>query len=409
VLPDVPSIGAGDPNRLRQVLVNLVGNAVKFTERGQILVQVQLESKHDHHYVLHYSVSDSGIGVPKDMQRAIFEAFKQADGSTTRKFGGTGLGLAISSTLTDLMGGRIWVESEPREGSTFHFTVPLGITDARPERPDGVDRSASSRRPLPAAMMAADLPERRLRVLIAEDNVVNQRLAASLLERRGHKVAIASNGREAIDALDRSAFDVVLMDVQMPVMGGFEATSAIRQREAAGGRRIPIIAMTARAMIGDRERCLAAGMDEYLTKPLDSRKLCALVERMANGHGAPPESGSSFAAAGLPSRVLERVGGDAQLLVEISRLFVSAAPEHLRRIRVALDEHDAESLRRAAHALKGAAANFEAAGVVEAARRLEDMGRLGELADGEPAWLAVRLETDQLVETLRHVSVQPQP
>jgi len=409
VRPDVPSIGAGDPNRLRQVLVNLVGNAVKFTERGQILVQVQLESKHDHHYVLHYSVSDSGIGVPKEMQQAIFEAFKQADGSTTRRFGGTGLGLAISSTLTDLMGGRIWVESEPQEGSTFHFTVPLGMTDARPERPDGIDRAASSRRPLPAAMMAADLPERRLRVLIAEDNVVNQRLAASLLERRGHKVAIASNGREVIDALDRSAFDVVLMDVQMPVMGGFDATAAIRRREAAGGRRIPIIAMTARAMSSDRERCLAAGMDEYLTKPLDSRRLCALVEHMANGHGAPLEWGSSPAAASLSSRVLDRVGGDAQLLAEISRLFINAAPEHLRRIRVALDEHDADSLRRAAHALKGAAANFEAAGVVEAAGRLEDMGRLGELAGGEPAWRAIRLETDQLVQVLRGVASQPQP
>ena len=400
VLPDVPNVAVGDPGRLRQVLVNLVGNAIKFTERGQVLVQVEMMSKTATDMVLHYFVSDSGMGIPSDKQQAIFEPFKQADGSTTRRFGGTGLGLTISSTLVELMGGKIWLESEPFEGSTFHFTAQLGISDARPEpspvnlsdlpvlivddnsvnrrvlqdllirwkmRPTVTDSGAAALRALidaserhqpfalvlldanmpemdgfevarrirdtanlgsatimmlsssghydesnkcrevgiathltkpvdqrellsaigralarepgqravlPSSMLPAELPDRRLHVLLAEDNAVNQRLAASLLERRGHKVTIAANGREALNAVTAQPFDVVLMDVQMPEMGGFEATAAIRALEAERhASRLPIIAMTAHAMKGDRERCLAAGMDEYLTKPLDPRHL----------------------------------------------------------------------------------------------------------------------------------------
>jgi signal transduction histidine kinase/CheY-like chemotaxis protein len=530
VLPDVPSVGVGDPGRLRQVLVNLVGNAIKFTERGQILVQVQVESADAAQCVLHYFVSDSGIGVPREKQQTIFEPFRQADGSTTRRFGGTGLGLAISSTLIELMGGRIWLESAPHEGSTFHFTLPLGVSDARPEtttvdltdlpvlivddnavnrrmlhdlllrwkmRPTVVDggaaaltalrdassagrpfalllldanmpamdgfevarqihgevkiagptimmlsssglydertklrdvgvmqhltkpvdqrellaaigralsREQGSRPPLPPSMMPADLPDRRLRVLLAEDNVVNQRLAASLLGRRGHKVTIAANGREALDALERNAFDVVLMDVQMPEMGGFEATAAIRERERTTGGHLPVIAMTAHAMKGDRERCLAAGMDEYLTKPLDSRKLCDLVERMADGRPAATSPAPAAEEVALSDRVLARVGGDRQLLLEISRLFIDDAPAHLQRIREALDAHDGESLRRAAHTLKGAAANFDAIGLVDAARSLEEIGRTGELSEAEGIWATVRLETDGLVELLQRLA-----
>jgi len=398
VLPDVPSVGVGDPGRLRQVLLNLVGNAIKFTDRGQILVQVEVESRHDDHCVLHYFVSDSGIGVSKHKQAEIFEAFKQADGSTTRRFGGTGLGLSISSTLIELMGGRIWLESTPHEGSTFHFTIPLGITDVRPEAAPLV------RAPLPAAMMAVDVPERRLHVLLAEDNVVNQRLAASVLERRGHRVTIAENGREALDALERTRFDVVLMDVQMPQIGGLEATAAIRLRESSSTARIPIVAMTAHAMKGDRERCLAAGMDEYLTKPLDSRRLCSIVESLADGQVVAVVEGEPTAAIGLSDRVLARVGGDRQLLAEISRLFVDDAPVHLKRIRDALDAGDGDSLRRASHSLKGAAANFEAVSVVAAARSLEEMGRKGDLSTSEAAWSFIQAETDRLIDTLRRIA-----
>jgi signal transduction histidine kinase/CheY-like chemotaxis protein len=531
VLPDVPNVAVGDPGRLRQVLVNLVGNAIKFTDRGQILVQVEVQSASTDTTVLHYFVSDSGIGVPSEKQQSIFEPFSQADGSTTRRFGGTGLGLTISTTLVELMGGRIWLESVPHEGSTFHFTVTLAVTDARPEptginltdlpvlivddnavnrrvlhdlllrwnmRPTAVDSGeaairalvdASQRRrpfalvlldanmpgmdgfevarrirdeerlggatimmlsssgqhgetatcrdagianhltkpvdprellvaigralahepstrvPMPESMLASsDLPQRRLDVLLAEDNVVNQRLAASLLERRGHKVTIAANGREALNASARHAFDVVLMDVQMPEMGGFEATAAIRARESEGGPHVPIVAMTAHAMKGDRERCLAAGMDDYLTKPLDSRKLCLLIEAIASGRA--PASGTAI--PDVSDRVLARVGGDRELLADISRLFIDDAPRHLEQIRRALDDRDGESLHRAAHGLKGAAANFDADDVVSAARVLEEVGRTGQFdadagAAREAAWRALTFETDRLITILRTV------
>jgi two-component system sensor histidine kinase/response regulator len=474
-------------------------------------------------------VSDSGIGVPKEKQQKIFEAFKQADGSTTRRFGGTGLGLTISSSLVELMGGRIWLESAPHEGSTFHFTVRLGLSEDRPEpaavdltglpvlivddnavnrrvlhdlllrwkmRPTAVEsgkdalaamRDARARgkpfalvlldanmpdmdgfevaqrirdepaiagptimmlsssgqygetgrcrevgivnhltkpvdqrdllaaigralaagtagRPaLPPSMLAADLPERRFHVLLAEDNVVNQRLAASVLKRRGHKVTIVGNGREALAALEHRSFDLVLMDVQMPEMGGLEAASAIRERERGESDvpRVPIVAMTAHAMRGDRERCLAAGMDEYLTKPLDSRLLCTTVEALAAGQPSRP---SPAPLPAVSDQVLARVGGDRELLAEISRLFIDDAPRHLEKIHQAIHARDGESLRRAAHVLKGAAANFDAAGLVDAARALEEIGRAANFDEHEAAWRALTFETERLIAELRKVS-----
>jgi CheY-like chemotaxis protein len=289
-------------------------------------------------------------------------------------------------------------------GVTHHLTKPVDQRELLAAIGRALTRVQGSRPPLPPSMMPADLPDRRLRVLLAEDNVVNQRLAASLLGRRGHKVTIAANGREALDALERNAFDVVLMDVQMPEMGGFEATAAIRERERTTGGHLPVIAMTAHAMKGDRERCLAAGMDEYLTKPLDSRKLCDLVERMADGRPAATSPAPAAEEVALSDRVLARVGGDRQLLLEISRLFIDDAPAHLQRIREALDAHDGESLRRAAHTLKGAAANFDAIGLVDAARSLEEIGRTGELSEAEGIWATVRLETDGLVELLQRLA-----
>jgi len=345
--------------------------------------------------VLHYLVTDSGIGIPEEKHADIFEPFRQADGSTTRRFGGTGLGLAISATLVEMMGGRIWVESEVDEGSTFHFTARVGIGDATLVRHSGLPA------PLPGAMLPSDVPDRRLQVLIAEDNAVNQRLAATLLERRGHKVRIASNGREAVAALEQHSFDVVLMDVQMPEMGGFEATAVIRERERSTGAHIPIVAMTAHAMKGDRERCLAAGMDDYLTKPLDSRQLCAAVERAA-GLQAAPEADNHHAS--LSDRVLARVGGDHELLADISRLFIEDAPRHLDAIRAALDRSDGDALARAAHALKGAAANFEHDRLVDAARVMEETGRASRFSDGEAQWRELSTAASDLISLLQAVA-----
>jgi PAS domain S-box-containing protein len=264
---NVPPRLLGDAVRLEQVLTNLLANAIKFTERGSVTLDVRAESSNTEVATLHFSVADTGIGIPADMLDTIFQPFRQADGSTTRRFGGTGLGLTISATLVQLMGGRVWVESEPGAGSTFHFTAAFPIAVARAEP----DRRKQPRPPVEPSPSSA-------RVLVAEDNVINQRIAQSLLTKRGHTVTVVNNGREALDALEREPFDVVLMDVQMPDMDGFEATAAIRERERGTGSRVRIVAMTAHAMQGDRERCLAAGMDDYLSKPIDQDRLFGLVE-----------------------------------------------------------------------------------------------------------------------------------
>ncbi|MDQ5946747.1 MAG: hypothetical protein QG619_2177, partial [Pseudomonadota bacterium] len=248
--PSVPDVLLGDPVRLRQILINLVGNALKFTEDGGVSVRVVLSTESSEGVDLHFAVRDSGIGIPLEKQAGIFEAFSQADGSITRRFGGTGLGLAICHKLVSMMQGRVWVVSVPGQGSTFHFTLRLGVGSGE----------------LAAVSAAATaVPELRpLRLLLAEDNLINQRLAVTLLERRGHQVRVCGNGEEALKALTEETYDAVLMDIQMPVMGGFEATRRIREQEAGvdagrGGHQI-IIAMTANAMQGDRERCLEVGM-----------------------------------------------------------------------------------------------------------------------------------------------------
>jgi PAS domain S-box-containing protein len=295
VSSNVPDAIVADPGRLRQILVNLVGNAIKFTEKGEVVVRVALESQSASAVQLRFSVSDTGIGIPADKQALIFSAFTQADGSTTRRYGGTGLGLAISVQLVEMMGGRIWVESPPPlpgpadhtlttgfedpmadpnskiggPGSVFYFTVHVGIgvsagTEANVNQPMG-DRDFSE-------------PGERLSILIAEDNLVNQKVAMGLLSRRGHRLVLAANGRESVDWYLRESFDIVLMDVQMPEMNGFEATRAIREIERVRGGHVPIVAMTAHAINGDRERCLAAGMDFYLPKPIKAEKLYRAIE-----------------------------------------------------------------------------------------------------------------------------------
>ncbi len=418
IAPEVPNIIRGDPTRLRQILFNLLGNAIKFTSEGQVALSAEVEGEEKGTCVLHFSVADTGIGIPQDKQRSIFEAFAQADTSTTREFGGTGLGLTITSQLVAMMGGRIWVKSEPGKGAEFHFTMEVGESGVAAARsavglPDGalrdarvlvVDDNETNRRILdrllarwgmnvvcvrsgdealaelatahdsgnpfrlvvtdmhmpgmdgfslvekirsipglaaatimmlssagrrgdlarcqelglsasltkpvrqnelreaiiraldrrkaltpaadvvvPGVERRAAVPQFTLEVMIAEDNSVNQQLARRLLEKRGHRVTVVSNGREAVDLLDHSAFDLVLMDVQMPLLDGIAATTLIRQREKETGSHQPIVALTAYAVKGDQEKCLAAGMDGYLAKPIRPEELDALLQSFAAG------------------------------------------------------------------------------------------------------------------------------
>ena len=277
VAPEVPDELVGDPGRLRQILINLVGNAIKFTANGEVALEITLEPTEGEGVTLHFRVADTGIGIHPEKQKAVFEAFEQADASTTRKYGGTGLGLAISRRLVELMGGRIWLESPradlgadaPGPGCAFHFTAAVARGQAQP-------RSA----PAPPSRHILNESRRELRVLLAEDNAINQKLAVRLLEKQGHTVAVANDGTEAVAAVECARFDVVLMDVQMPNMSGFEATAAIRSRERGTGRHVPIVAMTAHAMKGDQERCLEAGMDGYISKPIQPDHMMEVIARV---------------------------------------------------------------------------------------------------------------------------------
>lgn len=268
---DLPNCVIGDFDRLWQVVVNLVGNAIKFTDDGKIVLTVSVESQSDNQAVVLFTVSDSGIGIPKDRIGNIFDAFEQADNSLTRRHTGTGLGLAISSRLVELLGGRIRVESELGKGSTFEFTTCLQLPH---ESPDKVRAEVpDSEEPLSV---------KPLRILLAEDSLVNVKLMIGLLSRWGHQVTVAHNGAEAVALFEQHDFDLVLMDVQMPEIDGFQATRAIRNREAQSDHRVPIIALTAHAMPEDRDKCLASGMDGYVAKPITQAGLYEAIEMLVS-------------------------------------------------------------------------------------------------------------------------------
>lgn len=268
---DVPDALHGDLGRLQQIIVNLVGNAIKFTSRGEIGIKVRAEVSAPKEASLHVSVADTGIGIPADKLDTIFAPFMQADGSMTRRYGGTGLGLTISARLVEMMGGRIWVESTVGLGSTFHFTVRIGVQRGAYE---AINPSGSPPLPTEAVTM------RPLRILLVEDSIVNQKLTMWTLEKAGHRVSLANNGKEAVASLEEQPFDLVLMDVQMPEMDGLEATAAIRHREKLKCQHTPIIALTAHAMQGDRERFLGVGMDGYVSKPIRQEELLQAIREL---------------------------------------------------------------------------------------------------------------------------------
>ncbi len=401
---DVPDLVVGDVGRLRQVVVNLIGNAIKFTDTGKIRVDID-KYWYDHHdVVLHFSVTDTGIGIPADKQETIFEAFTQADTSTTRNYGGTGLGLSICAQLVGLMGGKIWINSRAGHGSTFHFTAWLSVPKEKEE--------ASALEPtLPSPALSngnghsTSETVSPLNVLVAEDNQVNQELARRLLLKSGHQAHVVSNGHEALEALESHRFDVVLMDIQMPRMDGFEATAKIREQQYPTGQRVPIVAMTAHAMQGDRQRCLQAGMDDYLSKPVDPQALAAVLRKVATQQAGLANNASSSPKPDGRLRfdldaAVARVDGDMGLLRELAELFLKECPKMVSQVQEAIARRNGEDLEMAAHKLRGALANFFSLGDIEPARRLEEMGRESRLNHVEPVFEELVAEIGQLREAL---------
>jgi PAS domain S-box-containing protein len=475
--PAVPDVVVGDLVRLRQVLLNLVSNAVKFTDRGEVAVEVEVYGREtaapaSHDLVwLHVRVRDTGLGVPHDKKEAIFESYTQADGATQHRFGGTGLGLTICARLIELMGGRIWVESEPEAGSVFHFTVPLEV--AVPTAPGEMPRSELRRSleewgvqvveaPTAEAARRAAIERPRARrgesggdrraarsprtmhVLLAEDSLVNQRVTAGLLEARGHWVDVVASGVEAVAAAARQRYDLLLMDLEMPEMGGIDAARTIRERESAPGRHLPIFALTARATAEDRDRCFAAGMDGYLVKPVRQAELIALAEGLAAGRRAaerdtparaprsvvprslcevdrldrdalaPPAELDELASAGSQSSgatqpgaaifpaggpvdwpaVLRGVGGDVTLLERVIDATLEEGPVLVSELRQRVASGDAVGVHRAAHKLEGTLRTVHDDALIARAEEIETRAQRGDLERMEErvADLAERLE-----------------
>jgi PAS domain S-box-containing protein len=395
----VPTRVLGDPGRLRQILLNLVGNAIKFTEHGEIVVSLGVEARSENVATVVVAVRDTGIGISAEKIEHVFEAFAQEDGSTTRKYGGTGLGLTISNRLVEMMGGHMWVDSTLGVGSTFHFTLALGIDAASHSKPDIVP---------PDSLEHPDVRDAggSLAILLVEDNAINQQLAVRLLEKWGHRVTLAVNGQEALDKLETGHFNLVLMDMQMPVMGGIEATQAIRQRELLRGLpRLCIIAMTANAMQGDREACLAAGMDDYLAKPI---KAADLAEKLLGvplawgphetalphvGHAVPPAPTFDYAEA--------LKGMDAEIIEIIVPAFLEHQAKELDDLRWALVAGDAPAVMRRAHSLKGTLAALGARPAERRAAEMEVLAKAGNLGEMDALQIDLESEIARLIRVLR--------
>jgi PAS domain S-box-containing protein len=408
---DVPDDLVGDPFRLRQVLVNLVGNAVKFTHEGRVGVSVQTQLQTARDVRLQFVVADTGIGIPPQDQERIFAPFTQADASTTRSYGGSGLGLAISADLVKLMGGTIWLESRPGHGSTFYFTV--GLKRAAAGAVAGAEVRFDAAHELLASPSA-----RQLRILVAEDVPPNQKLVAAILRKRGHMVTLANDGHEAVEAAAHDHFDVILLDVQMPVVDGFQAAAAIRAM-ASEGRRPPLVAMTAYAMKDDVKRCITAGFDDYLGKPFKAEELIQTVERLADQPAAagmlpatPPKAKSKHRRAAAHARRDEahdaaRYVADARkrcfddaMFDEMVEFFFAESPSLLEEMQAAAEQGNAVELVRAAHRLKATVAYLGTPAALHAVARVEEIGLSGKLADAPPAIEQLVIEMQWLREVL---------
>jgi hypothetical protein len=419
VLPGLPAFLQGDPARLRQVILNLLGNAIKFTEKGEVVLSVEKQSENLEEVSLHFSVRDTGIGVPTEKQQAIFEPFVQADGSHSRRFSGTGLGLAICSKLVSMMDGRIWLESEVNKGSTFHFTagfrrLPPRLENVLPSDLQGLRRKES----LPVPPVPAP-NGRSLRILLVEDNEVNRIMVSRMLERHGHRVVAASDGGQAVATVRRSrcgAFDLILLDVQMPGIDGFETTAAIRAHELLSGGRAPIIALTACAMPGDRERCLDAGMDGYLAKPLQMHQLLDLLRdygaRPTETPWHPPdqllhpETQPADPGPGpLDERtLLDHLEGNRQLLNSLIEVYLRQSPSLLAAAQRAFEERNGPALARAAHSLKGSVGSFLARSTIQTAALLEAAAEQADFPRAQESLAALQDELERLAATLRSLS-----
>ena len=393
---DIPEWVSGDPLRFRQILINLIDNAIKFTKTGRIAVQAAVKEKSPESATLEFAVSDTGIGISPDDQERIFIPFTQVDASTTRNYGGTGLGLTISRKLVQLMDWQIWVDSKPGQGSTFHFTVTLKI------QPGAALPKAGERR-TPRAV-----PMRALTVLLAEDTPTNQKLAEYILTRRGHKVEIAHNGSQAVEMVKHSNYDVVLMDVQMPVMDGFQATAEIRAMPDPSKARLPVIAMTAHALKGDAERCLAAGMDAYVSKPIQGDEFIEIVELLGNS-GTGLEAGD-FPAAPVPlerpaaperdsapvfdlKEAVNKCFGKYEFFLEMVDCFFCETDEMFKSLQEARRQGKADEVRTIAHRMKNTVVYLGAEPSTQAIRQVENAAKAADFEDidGSLALLSVQL------------------
>jgi PAS domain S-box-containing protein len=371
LLPEVPPDLKGDPGRLRQILFNLIGNSIKFTKKGEIVVKAEVLNQDEHKVLLRFSVKDTGIGIPEDKADCLFKSFSQVNSSITRKYGGTGLGLAISKQIVKMFGGEIWVESKEGEGSTFYFTAEfLKQVDVNSVEVLVIDDNKTSEKMTVIG---------NVKILLAEDNLINRKLAIALIKKKGWTVEAVENGKQVLIALERGEYDLILMDVQMPEMDGLEATQTIRKKETAEslGKHIPIIAMTAYVMKEDKERCIEVGMDDYVSKPIKADELyTAVANQMSSGAEQKPQFQESQVDL---KNLLESLDGDKELVEELFSQFLEDYPTQLNDIHDCILSGDVYRTERAAHSFKGAVANFGAKEALQLAQEIETMSRQGQL------------------------------